>query len=194
MRGINLYTLRKQMKVGAETLRPTNTYELQHDHSTSMEIEEPRSGFAVSSKGTVSKGTDEVAFYSCSLRSEQRVTMEVEESSSEMVSKVISWNARSINCIDKVKRFMKERATFTLIQETWKPEERVIQCLPTSNIMRIRPKDQAGGGTMTIWDSNVVSLSGKPWEVNQDSQIAKYILAGNRFVWLSSVYNLRQKY
>ena len=119
-----------------------------------------------------------------------RRAMEIEEEvvKDEMVVKIVSWNMRSINDGLRLKRVLEERATFTLIQEIWQPKEMIMSFLPMSKIMKVRPKGQSGGGTLVLWNDEDVTVTGQSFEINQDSIISKYILAGNRFMWVSSIY------
>ena len=125
----NLCRLRKQMeKEGDKALQATNSCRCQQNLSNIMEIESSHSGYNIG-KETVSSGNDGVNHDFWSHELAQGIRMEIEGCTGEweMVLRARSWNARSFNCADKVKRFLKEQATFTLLQETWRPEEKIIQ-------------------------------------------------------------------
>jgi len=93
--------------------------------------------------------------------------MEIERPDKKgIMTKVMSWNVRSINDMSKVKRILEERAVFTLLQEVWQPKEAIDYLLPPSKIKKVRPGGQTGGGTMMMWNSENVAMSGNVYEIN----------------------------
>jgi len=146
-----------------------------------MEIETPTSGINVYS---VSKELC-VNNVNNSMHNEPKAinksAMEIEGlEKDEMCSKIVSWNIRSVNDKSRFKRILNEQATFTLLQEVWQPKESLVHLLPPSKVMKVRPEGQ-GGGTMVLWDNRNAEISGQPYEINKDSVISKFVLAGNRF-------------
>jgi len=101
--------------------------------------------------------------------------------------KVVSWNVRSLNKLSKLKKLFEDCSDFILLQEVWQPDPDVCYLLPSSMMMKTRPKGYVGGGSMTVWNSEIISI-GDSFSINQDSFISKYIIASNRFIWMSSIY------
>jgi hypothetical protein len=101
--------------------------------------------------------------------------------------KVVSWNARSLNSLSKAKIILKEEPDIGLVQEIWHPDKNVVDLFPENRIATER-QDAQGGGTMTFWKMDALKQIGKALPINQDSVIAKYTIADNRIIWLSSIY------
>ena len=86
-------------------------------------------------------------------------------------------------------RILQTDADISLIQEVWHPKDYILGSLPGNLLSKTRPQKQEGGGTMAIYkDRNLISNIADPIEINKDSFINKIELAGNRFMWLSSMY------
>ena len=104
----------------------------------------------------------------------------------EVVLKVVSWNARSLNNTSKVIQIEQEKADLMMIQEVWNPREEILELI--TGTKDIKKRKDGYGGTMLIWKEEQMTKIREPVEINQDSQISKFTIANNRYVWIGSVY------
>ena len=110
-----------------------------------------------------------------------------EKSLNEVVLKVMSWNVRSLNKVSKLRRIGVIDADITLLQEVWAPSEISVDLLGSNKLINVR-KNEVGGGTIMLWRDEALVQANLEKFLNKDSLIAKFVIAGNRFVWMSSTY------
>jgi len=101
--------------------------------------------------------------------------------------KVISWNARSINSLQKLKFLKCFDADIYLLQEIWHPQNEFESFIGDFRFIKVRENRQAGG-TLVAWKDQTLNPSRMSSDINEDSFINKYIVSSDRFVWMASVY------
>jgi len=96
------------------------------------------------------------------------------------------WNCRSLNGIGKIKECMKAKPQILMLQEIWDPTEKLLETLGGTQV--VNKRNDKYGGTLTMWEDGLLSPVGKSIQVNQDSTLTKAVLAGNRILWIGSIY------
>jgi len=104
----------------------------------------------------------------------------------EITLKLFSWNVRSLCTSFKALEVVKADPDVVFLQELWEPKQETLDLIQGIKIKNLRG-DGYGG---TLIASKLVNLQqgSTPIRLNDDTVITKFILAGNRFIWLSSMY------
>ena len=118
----------------------------------------------------------------------ERILNHGESKNNVLTLKILTWNVRSINKTSKVRKLVEERPDIIMLQEIWQPKEETLQSLPFSRLTKTRPKGEDGGGTMIMWNNDALTPDERVFDINQDSFLTKFIIASNRYIWLSSIY------
>ena len=105
---------------------------------------------------------------------------------SKAVIKVLSWNLRSLNNVNKVHEFLKHQADINLIQEIWNPSDDLLMLLG-KNIEMKRRSDKFGG-SLLHYDEKKLPISRNQLTINEDCQISKHIIHNNKYVNICSLY------
>jgi len=100
--------------------------------------------------------------------------------------KVCCWNLRSFNNLNKSAEINKHPSDLILLQEVWNPKEDLLNSLGDMRITQSRRDNH--GGSLIAWKEDFLTLSKLPAQINKDTIIARWTLAGNRTLWCSSVY------
>ena len=98
-----------------------------------------------------------------------------------------AWNTRSLNNTSKLKQILKSGADVLLLQEIWKPKKEYMEVLKNKTYYTMLRED-GYGGTMLLCNTDGLKPLGVPITVNQDSQIIKMNVGGDRNIWISSTY------
>jgi hypothetical protein len=101
--------------------------------------------------------------------------------------RVVSWNCRSLK-IEKLREVLLLEPDIIALQEIWDPSEALLDLLSTMEVHTLKRDQGRGGGTLLAWKKGLCSVTRLPIKVNDDTQLVKVSLAGNRSLWLGSVY------
>jgi len=101
--------------------------------------------------------------------------------------RVVSWNARSMNCLKKIKLLQCLEADIFLLQEIWHPIHGFEELVGDDRLLKVRNGEQAGG-TLVAWKDSTLFPSKHSAGINKDSFINKYMVSSDRFIWMASIY------
>ena len=105
----------------------------------------------------------------------------------DMTLTIGCWNARSLNSIDKVKAALKMNYDITLLQEIWSPSQTTLNMLEGTTYFSKLRRD-GYGGTMIIINNHHIKALNIPIQINEDSEILKINVGGDRNLWIMSLY------
>ena len=106
---------------------------------------------------------------------------------SEMISLTVrSWNVRSLCTAAKAVRIGQLANDLMFLQEIWDPKPQILSLVEGIRNMKVR--SDGYGGTLVVSKLSLLQQSSEAFKLNNDSELVKYVLAGNRFIWASSVY------
>ena len=100
--------------------------------------------------------------------------------------KILSWNCRSLNSASKIQEALKHKADINLIQEVWNPTEELITLLGKS--VELNQRADNYGGTLLQYDEDKLPMSRHRLFVNEDCQLSKHIIHGNKYINICSLY------
>jgi len=97
----------------------------------------------------------------------------------EIELNLLSWNSKAmfIHEIDP---------DVTFLQEIWEPKQMIIDLIQGLKIKNLR--GDGYGGTLLASKLPNLNPTSNSIKLNDDTVITKFVLAGNRFLWLSSLY------
>jgi len=98
---------------------------------------------------------------------------------------MLQWNCHSLNN-EKLNYALSHNPDIMLLQEIWKPAERVKQYLPSNAFMEVRDKS-CGGGTL-LWIDPQIARQSEIVPINQDFSIHRLLIGRDKIMWLGSVY------
>ncbi len=119
--------------------------------------------------------------------SEKHIEGTQEKKNKNLTITIGSWNLRSLNSIEKAKSILKLNYDITLLQEIWSPKEGILNILE-KEICYMRKRIDGYGGSMVIMDSQRLRPLKLPININEDSNIIKINIGGDRNLWISSIY------
>ena len=100
---------------------------------------------------------------------------------------IVSWNAHSLNDVNKQLYIQSLPQSILCIQETWGANEFPVQSLVNNVNIHYRGRENSrGGGTVTILKSGFRVL--QEYRVNKDTSLAKLEVHGNKILWLCNCY------
>jgi len=95
-----------------------------------------------------------------------------------------------LNSETKIKEIVRWNPDLILLQEIWDPKENIIELLPGEKAMKIR--DDKYGGSLISLNEKFLKYT-EQHSINNDSLLVKANLAGNRNVWICTLYLPRKK-
>ena len=105
----------------------------------------------------------------------------------DMTFTITAWNTRSLNSISKLKRILQMEKGIILLQEIWSPCKQITDLIQDQIIYDKRRPDKYGGTMMLINDERLSNIA-NPQQINEDSEIAKVSVGGDRNIWIASLY------
>lgn len=100
--------------------------------------------------------------------------------------KLLSWNARSLTSVGKIREILKYKADIAFIQEIWNPPEELLDLLGNNIEMKRRADNH--GGTLLYYNEEKLPISRQSLKMNEDCHLSKHILHGNKILNLCSLY------
>lgn len=101
------------------------------------------------------------------------------QGTSKVKIEILSWNCRSLTN-EKAVWALNQCKGILILQEIWKPKKSITSILGTNSAINVRTQDENGGGTLINLPNNY-EINRICKEINQDSILAKIIVAGNRY-------------
>lgn len=105
----------------------------------------------------------------------------------ELMFSIATWNVRSLNSFDKLKHILELQADIILLQEIWTPRAEIINNIE-DYISYTHLRGDGYGGTMLLNRNNRLKPISNPSQINDDSSLLKMNVAGDRNIWISSIY------
>ncbi len=101
-------------------------------------------------------------------------------------TKLVFWNAQSLNSLQKIYPLIYMNSDILLIQEVWQPKFELNQYFDSNAKFQLR-KGERGGGTL-LWVRNILHKLNRSIFVNKDFSIHRILLGRDKYVWMASVY------